>query len=225
MQESVLSIDESELARVAMFPLPNVVLLPGTLMPLHIFEPRYRDMIQDVLSGSGLLALARLKPGYEADYDNRPPVHPILGVGRVIASDRLDDGRYNILVRGLIRARLAEELGAPCAYRLVRASPLLDMPSQGPLVLEAAHEKLVAICDQLAGILEQGGKELRALARSASSPGGCADLVSSALITDPDDRQRLLEMRDPLGRLERVIQYVGHIYMELSPEPDPETMN
>src|SRR5204862_3056558 len=89
-----------------LFPLPNVVLFPHVVQPLHIFEPRYRQMTADTLTGDRLLALVLLKPGWEEDYDGRPAVHPVACLGRVVADQLLPDGRYNLLVRGLSRARL-----------------------------------------------------------------------------------------------------------------------
>lgn len=223
-QHDIEDIDARELARVAMFPLPNGVLLPGALMPLHIFEPRYRAMMRDILDGSGLIALARLRPGYEADYFGRPAVHQTLGIGRVIDSYALDDGRYDVLVRGLIRATLVEELPAVHAYREVRASELVDRVPVEPGVLGAVHSQLINLCDELSTLIAQGGEELRALVRRASSPGTCADMVASVLIVDPDERQALLETRDPLARLERAITQVSRIIAEVEPDDGPSRL-
>ncbi len=210
-------LDESLLGAVAMFPLPNVVLLPGSLLPLHIFEPRYRHMTQDALAGSRLLALARLRPGYEAQYHDRPAVYPTIGIGRIIASDELKDGRYNILVRGLVRAELTEELPPDQAYRLIRARLLLDANPPEPAVLAALHQKLVMLSDQLSMVLEQGGEQLRELVRTDGSPNGCADVLCSALLTDLDERQKFLEMADPSERIAFAIQHVGRLLTELGP--------
>jgi Lon protease-like protein len=217
MVETFEPIDESLLRAVAMFPLPNVVLVPGSLQPLHIFEPRYREMTKDVLAGSRLLAMARLKPGYEADYRGRPDVHRIVGIGRVIASDELDDGRYNILVRGVARAELSEELPLARLYRQIRARILAPRTSPEPAMLAVMHQKLITLCDQLAMVLDQGGEQLRELVRTDGSPSGCSDVVCAALITDLDHRQRLLEMSDPSERLAFAIQHVGRLLTELGP--------
>jgi Lon protease-like protein len=210
-------LDESLLGSLAMFPLPNVVLLPGSLLPLHIFEPRYRHMTRDVLAGSRLVAMARLRPGYEAQYQGRPAVYPILGVGRIIASDELDDGRYNILVRGLVRAEVIEELPPDQAYRLIRARLLSDDRPPEPSVLAALHQKLIMLSDQLSMVLDQGGEQLRELVRTDGTPNGCADVVCSALLTDLDERQQFLEMADPAERLAFAIQHVGRLLTELGP--------
>lgn len=217
MVETFEPIDESLLTAVAMFPLPNVVLVPGSLQPLHIFEPRYRAMTRDVLAGSQLLAMARLKAGFEADYHGRPDVHRVLGIGRVIASDELGDGRYNILVRGLARAELDEELPPARLYRQIRARILASEAQPEPALLAALHQKLIGLCDQLALVLDHGGEQLRKLVRTDSSPGGCSDVVCAALVTDLDHRQRFLEMGDPMERLTFAIQHVGSLLTELGP--------
>src|SRR5205085_1976564 len=87
-----------------LFPLPNVVLFPQVVQPLHIFEPRYREMTADALADDRLIAMALLQPGWEADYEGRPPIHPICCLGRIFAEKHLPDGRYNLLLRGLTRA-------------------------------------------------------------------------------------------------------------------------
>src|SRR3954468_6937935 len=80
------------------FPLPRVQLFPHALLPLHVFEPRYRDMVKDALAGPRLIAVAPREPGFETDYPARPAVRPIIGVGEVIGHEALEDGRHNILL-------------------------------------------------------------------------------------------------------------------------------
>src|SRR5689334_14855014 len=103
-------IDPAFLDGLPIFPLPNAVLLPGGLMPLHVFEPRYREMTRDALDGARLLAIARLKPGYEAKYQERPAVFPAAGLGRIIASEELADGRFLLVLRGIARVQIEREL-------------------------------------------------------------------------------------------------------------------
>src|SRR5438445_1440036 len=88
------------------FPLPQTVLFPGALLPLHVFEPRYRALTRDVLAGRKLMGVARLKPGFEATYDGRPPVFSVCGVGIVTESVEHADGRFDLTLRGLSRVRI-----------------------------------------------------------------------------------------------------------------------
>src|SRR5690348_4408413 len=123
----------SEFAGTArLFPLPNLVLFPHVMQPLHVFEPRYRQMTADALAGDRLIALALLRPGWESDYDGKPAIYPVACLGRVVAEQRLDDGRYNILLRGLSRVRVREELPQDRLYRSARVDLLADAdPPEG----------------------------------------------------------------------------------------------
>src|ERR671913_1722635 len=94
---------------IPLFPLPNAVLFPNVFMPLHIFEPRYRAMVGDTLEGDRIIGMVLLKPGFEADYDGRPPVYPVGCAGVVTHSEPLPDGRYNIVLRGLEKFRITGE--------------------------------------------------------------------------------------------------------------------
>jgi len=109
---------------IPLFPLPNAVLLPRAVLPLHIFEPRYRIMTQDALAGDGLIAMALLKPGYEARYHaSDAEIHPVVCVGAILREERLPDGRYNILLQGRMRASILDE-NTEKPYRRARLTPL-----------------------------------------------------------------------------------------------------
>jgi Lon protease-like protein len=211
------AIRPEALAQLPIFPLPNCVLLPGGLLPLHVFEPRYRELTRDCLADSKLMAIARLEPGHEAAYFGRPPVHVHAGLGRIICSDELADGRFHILLRGVGRVRIDSELEPARAYRRVRATLLEDRATKHPEVVRAGFAQLVQLCDRLADVLDEGGEQLRDLVKSQSCAADCADVLTAALVTDPDDRQALLEALDPADRLERAISHVGRLLCELAP--------
>src|SRR5215212_2636980 len=106
MPDTLAPPDSQALSALPIFPLPNCVLLPGGLLPLHVFEPRYRELTRDCLAGSQLMAVARLRPGYESTYYGRPPVYERCGVGRIICSEELPDGRFALLLRGVARVEI-----------------------------------------------------------------------------------------------------------------------
>src|SRR3990172_9342939 len=87
--------------KARLFPLPNLTMFPHVVQPLHIFEPRYREMVEESLATDRLIAMVLLREGWEDDYEGNPPVHAIACLGQILADQRLDDGRYNILLRGL----------------------------------------------------------------------------------------------------------------------------
>src|SRR5947199_6205684 len=95
-----------------LFPLPNMVLFPHVVQPRHVFEPRYRQLTADALAGDRLVTMALLQPGWEPDEAGRPPIFPVACVGRIIAHKPLDDGRSILLLRGLSRVRVIEEIPA-----------------------------------------------------------------------------------------------------------------
>jgi len=210
------AFDPSALSSLPIFPLPNCVLLPGGLLPLHVFEPRYRELTRDCLAGHHLMGVARLRPGYESSYYGRPPVYERIGVGRIICSEELPDGRFALLLRGVARVEIARELSTDHNYRMVEALELLDEVPD-PMDARDHHHKLVSLCDRLAEVIEEGGSQLRELARTFESPGACADAIAAALIMDADMRQELLEACDPLIRLQRTLGHVSHLLCELAP--------
>ena len=112
-----------------LFPLPNVVLFPGVFLPLHIFEPRYRAMTEDALAGDRMIGMALLKPGFEAEYEGRPPIYPVGCMGLITHAERLPDGRFNLVLQGVERFRVREEDHAR-VYRLGHIERLGgDIPS------------------------------------------------------------------------------------------------
>ncbi len=211
------ALDVSALVALPIFPLPDAVLFPGALLPLNVFEPRYRALTVDVLAGRRLMGITRLRPGFEGNYEGRPPVFDTFGVGYVVGSELLADGRYNILLRGVARAVIDEELPPAKPYREVRAHVLVDTRSQRPEVLDERHRQLVAVCDRLSLLMDARGAELRELARALPSPSACADVLSAALVREPDDRQALLELTDPAERLSAVTGHVAQLIVRMAP--------
>src|SRR5205085_10289648 len=102
------------------FPLPNLVLFPHVVQPLHIFEPRYRQMTADALASNRLITLVLLRAGFEEESEKRPPLHDTACVGKVLGEQKLEDGRYNLLLRGVSRVRIVEEVPSVKLYRVGR---------------------------------------------------------------------------------------------------------
>ncbi len=107
-----------------LFPLPSLVFFPNALQPLHVFEQRYRDMMADAIEDDLLLSLVLLKPGWDQDYDGAPAIEPVACLGRITDYQELPDGRYNLLLKGLKRIRVLEELSTDKLYRQARAEVL-----------------------------------------------------------------------------------------------------
>lgn len=138
----------AELLRaVPIFPLPNAVLLPGMVLPLNVFEPRYLELVDHALAGSQHIGVPLLRPGYENDYEARPEIESIFGVGRLTSHQRLPDGRRFIRLAGARRLRLIRELPPEQNFRLVECALLEEgMPGEGSglEVLKAQLERISA---------------------------------------------------------------------------------
>jgi uncharacterized protein len=113
--------------RVKIFPLPNLVLFPNVVQPLHIFEPRYCEMLQDALTSDRLIAMAVLGQNWEPHYEQRPPIAPIVCVGKIISHTHCDEDRHNILLVGMKRARVVRELQSEKPYRVAQVEVLEDI--------------------------------------------------------------------------------------------------
>ena len=124
-----------------------MVLFPGAPLPLHVFEPRYRKMVEDALGSHRTIGIVLLKPGYEQDYQGRPPIYALGCSGAIVEDERLDDGRYNILLLGQSRFRVLEEqAGEP--YRLAAVEELPD-PVGDAGSLDPLRERVLAALGRL----------------------------------------------------------------------------
>ena len=210
----------SLLSRLPIFPLPGAQLFPHALLPLHIFEPRYRAVTRDCLAGTRQLAIAVLAPGSEADPQGRPAVYPVCGVGQIVHHHAYPDGRYDILLQGLGRVRITTELPPDEPYRLVTAERLDDVKAE-PGLIAASHKALLALCDRLAAAFPQGGETLRDLAHQESDPAAATDLLAAALVTEPTERQRLLETLDVAARLDHLTATLADLITRFQCAPSP----
>jgi uncharacterized protein len=204
------------LKRLPIFPLPGVVLFPNALLPLHIFEERYRKMARDTLMSGRHLAVACLKSSEEALVSERPEVRRVMGVGEIVLAHELPDGRFNVVLRGWTRVYIDQELATDEPYRIVSASLRRDLPVADPGELRDADQVLRALVNRLADDVAEGGELLRQIVWSQSEPADLADVLAAALVAEPKKRQRLLEMRNVVKRIETVSACVASML-------DPDT--
>jgi Lon protease-like protein len=202
------------------FPLPSAVLFPGTALPLHLFEPRYRHLIADCLATDKVMALAQLQPGWEPDYQGRPPMKPICCAGVVAWHEGLPDGRTNIIVQGVGRARILEEVEHAVPYRVVRVQLLPDQPYDGPED-EALRRALLDVAGKISGEASGALLEMAAHVRG----GALADVVAAALVPDVERRQELLAELDVPERLRAVLEDVGELAARLGPSRPTGPLN
>lgn len=182
--------DELDLQPV--FPLPNVVLFPRAVLPLHIFEPRYRSMIADVLDGGQSLVIALLKPGWEADYYGNPDVHSLGCVGRVIRHQKLPDGRYNVVLQGETKV-LVDRYERRQPYRIARVHNVDEDRSW------SAEANAASMAAQLVELYRRAHQrqgtalDLEHLLSAPASPEELVNTIAMNLDAEPAVRQQLLE--------------------------------
>jgi len=195
-------------SRARLFPLPNLVLFPHVVQPLHVFEPRYRQMTADALGDDRLLTLALLKPGWEDAGAEPPALCPVACLGRVVADQLLPDGRYNLLLRGLNRVRILEEVAGVKPYRSAKMELLID---QAPPSAEAKQlrrrlsEKVLPRFAATGPALEQ----LRELFEGEMPLGALCDCLCFQLPLALPRKQELLEQPDVAARARGVARPGG----------------
>ena len=186
---------------IPIFPLPNVVLFPNVFLPLHIFEPRYRAMLADALAGDRIIGMTLLQAGFEADYQGRPPVYPIGCAGVITHSERLPDGRSNLVLRGIEKFRILNE-DTSREYRLADVLPLPEIASDADKQL--LKQKRLRLEALLVVAIERGGSDPRF---PASIPDeDLVNALSQYLGLDPVERQALLERDGILARCDGLIE-------------------
>ncbi len=198
-------------AWVPVFPLPESVLFPRQFLPLHVFEPRYLAMVEDVLAGSRCIAVALLKPRYEPHYfTHHAPIHSIVGVGRMVAVERRSDGCCDILLRGEGRAQLLGETnGRP--YRLGRLRALASRCHRSPAARARLRRELITTI--LESPLGRGSlcAHIEEALEAPVSLGDLCDLIAGWLPVAGSRRQELLAELDVGRRAGRLIRLIRSI--------------
>ena len=203
---------------IRLFPLPNLVLFPGAVQPLHIFEPRYREMTADALAGDRQIALILPKPGWEPHYTGAPALHSVACVGRIVADQQLPDGRYNMLLRGQARVRIVEEVARPRLYRVARAVELVETACVGAAQEAAGRARLRAhVAEWFHGQAEVRDRFLE-LIDDDHSLGMLVDVVAFTLPLDAEFKQTLLEELDVARRLDSLLGQLGASRRPFPPE-------
>ena len=222
--------------KAPLFPLPNCVFFPHTLLPLHIFEDRYRAMTRHALGltpsghdggghdgrGERLIAMARLRDGLDTELthgagpaqpgpaaeSSRPPIHDTVCVGRIVAEEQLPDGRFQIVLRGVTRAAVRGERVTPGGFRLAALAPLPDRCGDRPDL--DRPRRVRQMTDAFAGLfpdIDLDALLARAFGRCVT-PGLVCDVIASALHLSPDESQELLDQTDPDVRTDVVLRHL-----------------
>jgi Lon protease-like protein len=182
--------DFSGIARL--FPLPNLLLFPHVMQPLHIFEPRYRQMTADALADDRLIGMLLLKPGWEADYEGKPEVYPAGCLGKIVAEQKLEDGSYNILLRGLSRIRIRRELEHDKLYRSAEVELLADCDPPDAACDAEMRQRLSALIPEWLPAKAAALDQFHKLLQSDLALGILCDIFTFALPLAMEIKQELL---------------------------------
>jgi Lon protease-like protein len=188
--------------KIPIFPLPNVVLFPNVSLPLHIFEPRYREMVSDALDGDRMIGMVLLRPGWESDYDGRPPVYPIGCAGVITHHDGLPDGRCNIVLRGLEKFRITGEEDDARIYRIATVESLHEPLAHGDRdAIRAARERLERLL-----VPQPRGRGADAKLPPAMNDEDLVNTLAQYMELEPLEKQALLEREGLLARCRSLIE-------------------
>jgi len=200
-----------------LFPLPNVVLFPNVFLPLHIFEARYRDMVADAVASDRMIGMVLLRPGWDRDYDGRPPVYRVGCSGVVTHIERLPDGRYNLVMRGLERFQILEE-DHERSYRRAVIEPLREQPVsvEDSAIVRNQRAKLESM---LSPAVERAGgfpkpqtghavvsRTQDSMMPSAMSDEDLVNALAQYLDFEPLEKQALLEKASLRARAESLVE-------------------
>lgn len=192
-----------------LFPLPNLVVFPHVVQPLHIFESRYIEMLEDAVADDQLLAMGLLMPGWEGQYEGRPPVDPFVCLGRIMSHAPAKEDRYNVLFAGIARAKIVEELPVRRSYREVELQVLDEVPpsEHSPETPKLYAELAQAFRKHIpAEILAE--QHLSDILDKESDLGVLTDLVSYSLPLELKFRQYLLAETDVLQRTHMLLDHL-----------------
>ncbi len=236
MSEETTEIRVNFARPMALFPLASVTLMPHAVLPLHIFEPRYRQMVRDALDGPGQIAMAVFEGDrWQQEYHARPPIRPAVCVGQIVQHQQLDDGRYNIALHGVCRARILDEL-PPDGERLYRTAML------EPVGLDAdeTEESLAPARQRLSGLLQaeplsdlkDAETVVRHLGDEDLPTSAILELITCSLLRDAEMRYyhelhyRLLAEGDPVRRaamIEAGLHDLGRLLKAARPQRRSDT--
>ncbi|HSE83050.1 MAG TPA: LON peptidase substrate-binding domain-containing protein [Thermodesulfobacteriota bacterium] len=197
---------------VPLFPLATVVFFPNTLLPLHVFEPRYRQMVNDVLCGERIIGMILLKPGWEKGYYGNPEVYSVACMGRVISVEPLEEGKFNIVLFGLKRVKVLEII-KDFPYRAVRVGILEDIHGNSEYIYRERIKQIISTWNDMLG-KEQESHRINIAPELPIER--LTDTLASSIISNVFEKQHLLEEPDIEKRAVRILDYLETKFKAIS---------
>ena len=199
------------------FPLPNVVLFPNVFLPLHIFEPRYRQMVAEALEGDRIIGMVLLRPGHEADYEGAPPIYATGCSGLITHDEKLEDGRYNLVLRGIDKFSITNEEPAAVGrlYRTAVVSPIHEsVTANGRLALRLERQRLQHLLET------RFGGHLDPRLPESMSDEDLINALAQYLEFDPLEKLALLECEGAIARCRSMMELLE--MKALAPDKGPD---
>lgn len=190
---------------IAVFPLPNVIFFPKTLLPLHIFEPRYCQMIQDTIATKQLIGMFLLEEGWQDNYYGNPTIYPIGCAGEMIHTETLPDDKYDIVLRGLYRVRPIEMV-QEFPYRKARVEVLPEILNEEPAKVQRMRENLLSGLRKITSIEPEA---LKILETEEPDFAEIVNQIANQLPMELETRFELLKTDDVYLRAESVYQILS----------------
>ena len=194
-----------------LFPLPNLVMFPHVMQALHIFEPRYRALFEEAIEDDRLIALGSLAPGWEGDYEGRPPLRSTACLCRIATHQRTEEGTYNVLVLGVRRLRLLRELPPKKLFRVVESEIIDDVePADAPEgAAGALQQRLLAAFKQAMPRIPNAYEQLDQLLGNQITLGMLADIVAYTIDLDLETKMKLLAECDVFRRTVLLLEAIS----------------
>jgi Lon protease-like protein len=221
-------LDLRDFANVTrLFPLPNLVMFPHVVLPLHIFEPRYRQMTEDALAGDRLITMVQITPAAKGERWTEPvPLEPVGCLGRIIQHERLADGRFNLLLLGRKRVRLLREVATEKLYRIAEVDILHDQPAALPE--DPARAELIDLFRKFFASQRKLDPDLAEFLNKPVPLGRLVDIITHALDLPPALKQKLLaeiSVDRRVDTIRSVLRQVTHVEGHQRPFPPPFSAN
>ena len=217
MPNAELNLPDSFSGVVRLFPLPNVVLFPGVVQALHIFEPRYKLMVEEAIAGDQLIAMAMVKPEQLSTAGDRPALFDTICIGKIMTHTKLEDGRYNVLLAGVRRARILEEVNFELDFRKARVELLLDSESGEPE--DQLQDVRKQVVDQFLKMLPSQSHLDRAsldtLLESDVGTGQLVDLICYSCGAQPMELQQALEIDSVVQRARFILKIMRRLAKQI----------
>ena len=210
--DNVYHVPDEFTGRVRLFPLPNLVLFPHVLQPIHVFEPRYRELTIEALDTDQLIAMAVLTSGWEKDYEGRPPVHETACLAKIVSHQRLDNGRYNLLLAGLKRITIARELPSKKLFRQADVELLDDdyPHSDDPQRPQLFRQLVDRFVSKFLPKTNEAVEQMEQLLKSEVPLGPVTDIIAYTLDLASEQKYELLAEACVDRRAMRLLEIMEH---------------